>query len=223
MSNAVINPVGEIQSFASLLRPLTLHTTRAANAPKLGKTAQALEHVKEDARHEGLQQGYQEGFKAGKADGIRVAYEEAAAATQAEVARFTSELDGTGHLISEAMQRWYADSEEKLAELAVVIAARIVGKELATEPDTILAMTRQAIAEVTHASAARIRINPFDAPAIAEHQDAIMAVAPSLRNVEIVKDARIQGGCVIDTEGGIVDASVDSMLAEALAAIRGEA
>ena len=40
-----------------------------------------------------------------------------------------------------------------------------------------------------------------------------MTIASSLRNVEFVADPTVTAGCVIETDGGVVDATVDTKLA----------
>jgi flagellar biosynthesis/type III secretory pathway protein FliH len=59
---------------------------------------------------------------------------------------------------------------------------------------------------------ARIRVNPFDVESLNASKEDLMALSTSLRSLEIVDDSAILGGCIIETDGGVVDASVDAQL-----------
>lgn len=122
------------------------------------------------------------------------------------------------------VSEWQAGLESPLASLAVVIATQILGRELTLDPDAVIGIARQAVGEVTHASTARIRVNPFQAPVVRARQSDILAASVSLRSVEkVVDDPTITSGCVIESDGGTVDAQIDGMIATALHTLRGDA
>ncbi|MCB8932711.1 MAG: hypothetical protein H6534_04640, partial [Chthonomonadaceae bacterium] len=65
-----------------------------------------------------------------------------------------------------------------------------------------------------------IRANVLDAPALSRHREELAALAPSLRQVDIVEDPTIRAGCVIETDGGVVEATVEQKLQRALQELR---
>ena len=87
-----------------------------------------------------------------------------------------------------------------------------VREELKVGRDSIVQQCKNAMAEITHASKARIRCNPADTEAAKRHLDEIRSAAASVREVEIVSDATILGGCAIETDGGLVDATFENKL-----------
>ncbi len=174
----------------------------------------------EQAKATGYQEGYEKGHTEGIAAGHAASYNAASAQRQLDLEAFAGAL---GTLRGEAVlsiDAWYVQAEQHMAELATVIAGRVITQELSTEPAIILSMVREAIAEVTHASTARIRVNVRDLPLLREHRDQIAALAPSLKDLEIVVDDEIAGGCVIDTDGGMIEATIESKLREAIEVLK---
>lgn len=174
----------------------------------------------QEGHAEGFAKGYEEGLSLGRAEAERQVAETIGAQGLAEIQRFAEELSGVSDQVMAAITEWFAAAEESLALLSVLIAERIVRSELHVSPDAILNITREALLEVTHSATARIRINPFESETLREHKDQLMAVAPSLRNIEFVEDSSIQGGCVIETDGGMVDATIAAKLASIIEASR---
>jgi flagellar assembly protein FliH len=224
LSKAVLTGLsGALTGIEALLTPVEKHTA-PARAAKLGRTAAALQRAEEEARDRGRVEGFDSGFQEGYAEGVRQgseqAHVEAAAQLEAIIQAFAQGLDEQGEVIRRALADYYAQSEAALVELSTALAARILGRELTLDPTATLGIVRQALAEVTHASTARIRLNPFDIPAVETQRDALLAIAPSLRAAELVADGSIRGGCIVETEGGVVDARIETMLDEALQQLR---
>ena len=213
-----------MESFQGLLQP----APKKSPLGRIVRTVAELEQIKEEARltgfAEGKDAGYQVGFAQGLADGKetghRLAYEDAATEKKAELDGLRAEFQRIYNQVDAAMREWFERSEPGLAQVGALVAARILARELKVTPDSILAMAKEAVSEVTHATSARIRVNPFDSPVLEEHRAEIMSASGSLRDFEIVEDSSIAGGCVIETEGGVVDALIDSKVAVVLEAIR---
>jgi flagellar assembly protein FliH len=220
-----------VQSFIALLKPVVVEPKES----KGHRTAAGIEELKEAAKTEGfalgkdlgyaegLEQGNVEGFAAGQAEGYQTAYTEAANAKQAELDSLKDQFQSLIARVEDSMDAWYRGAEPEMAQLSVLIASRILARELRITPDSILAMTREAVSEVTHAKSARIRVNPFDLPVLEEHKSAIMAASASLRELEIIEDPDILAGCVIESDGGVIESLVDEKIAEVLRTVRSAA
>jgi flagellar biosynthesis/type III secretory pathway protein FliH len=146
----------------------------------------------------------------GYADGLAQAIDEARATRAAEQALFAKRIEA---LASEARQthaEWLKSLEAPLAGLATVIAAKVIGAEVSSE--RVQAWVEGALKEVTNATHCRIRINLAGRDLTVRPVDGMP--------VEIVDDPSLPLGCVIETDSGTIDARVDTMLAEALEAIR---
>jgi flagellar biosynthesis/type III secretory pathway protein FliH len=106
-----------------------------------------------------------------------------------------------------------------LGALAVVIAARILGRELSTSKDAVTELARDAIREVSAVDKVRIRVNPLDHNLLMDSRDLILAANPTVRGVEIVDDPTIEAGVKIESDAGLIDATIRTQLELALNAL----
>jgi flagellar assembly protein FliH len=213
---------GEIETvdFASVLQQADSRAVALQVARRPGMATQRatvmLDQLREEARQEGyrqgLEQGLREGHDQGVDAGVRESFVRAMALRGEELSRFRSDLEAVMERIREAMHHWYEETERELAPLAIKMAERILKEQLSLDRSAVHGIVRAALSEVTHASKARIRVNPLDLETLREHKDELFACAQSLRNFEIVADPTILGGCIVDTDGGIIDASIDGGL-----------
>lgn len=213
-----------LASFEDVLKPVPTQEVRS----KMARTDEEVLAIKNQAAQLGFEEGraagYLEGRELGRregfAEGFRQAQEEIRREKQSEIDDLRDSCQTLLAQMHRAMQEWFISGEGELAQLSAVIAARILARELSVQPESIVAITKEALAEVTHATHARIRANPFDAAPLREHREALLTASQSVRDLEIVEDAGIIGGCVIETEGGIVEATIEMKMNEILSSIR---
>jgi len=211
--------VSTVSPFASTLQELSNDVVHAnvANAKKfVGRTAEALHRMSQAAKHDGYEDGYAEGLQQGKVDAQIAAHE----AMSRQIEEFGAALQVKSDQVIAAIAEWYPEAEQRLAELAVVIAGRILSQEISLPQDSIMGIVREALAEVTHAEHIRIRVNPFDTPILVEHRAEIMNVARQLRDIQIVEDHDVLGGCVIESDAGVIDATISARLASVQKSIK---
>lgn len=210
------------QSFAALLPTVVPSALQIAvkREGRGGRTANEIEQLKQSAMNDGYDEGYSRGLELGLMEGNEQAYADAYKRAHAEytakndamLAEFSRDLDMTVASVLNALENWTDRTEQKLTSIVTEIARKVIVTELETSRDAVLDIVRHAIAEVTHSDTARIRINPWDARTMREQQATIIAAAKSIRTLEFVEDPDITGGCVIETEGGIIDATIDGKL-----------
>lgn len=194
--------------------------SRHIPASETGPDPKELERLREEARQEGFAAGYADGSERGEHEGLmrgreqgqREAYETEMAQRQMLVGAFAEALQATVDGLNDQLGDWLKSREEAMAEMAMDVVRRIVSHELSTTRESAVAIAREALGEITHATHARIRVNPFDVPAMEQHRAQILAASGSLRDIDIVEDSTILGGCKVETDGGMVDATVDSRL-----------
>lgn len=194
------------------VKPLAAHLPKVDpmlagfnKAAKTDRTTTLLEQLKQQARIEGRKEGYAEGLEKGRREALR----NLRADCEAHARAFADELNAVMGVLQASIQQFYRNAEESLAGLALAIAARIVAREVETSPETALAIAKEAIAEVTHAESATVRLNPFQSEIVRAHADQLLAASPSLKDVQIVDDPSIAGGCVIESAGGRIDATIE--------------
>ena len=104
----------------------------------------------------------------------------------------------------------------QLVRLSLEIAEKIVGKAVAEDPQIVASVLERAKQEVAEAREIRILINPADHELLAEiRPDLVKCGEEDGRTIEVVASAEIsRGGCRLETEIGVVDATVPTQLAE---------
>lgn len=210
------------QSFAALLPTVVPSALQIAvrKEGRGGRTANEIEQLKQSAMNDGYDEGYSRGLEMGLmegneqayADAYKKAYAEYTTKNDAMLAEFSRDLDLTVASVLNALEDWTEQTEHKLTSIVTEIARRVIVAELEVSRTAVFDIVRDAISEVTHSDSARIRINPFDARSLRDQKASIIAAAKSVRSLEFVEDPDIAGGCVIETEGGIIDATIEGKL-----------
>lgn len=203
-----------------LLREDQLPKGRSTPKEKPVPPTEQLRIALDRAKEEGFQFGYQDGFsngqklgkEKGRAEGQREAHEEATQKYSAEIAEFRAELEKTLASIQGAVNDWFDSSEKQLNALAMQAVEGILAVELTQNQDACLALVREALGEVTNSSKARIRVNPFCSETVRSHRDEILSAVASLRDIEVVNDDSVRHGCIVETDGGVIDATVETRL-----------
>lgn len=212
MSKPFIFKSGSIaaQPFAASLREIAMPA-----APKK-RSQEALEHAIEHARAEGFAQGREEGFEVGRTTGYQAGFDQAyseASNKQSEMLRlFATELQSVHDRLEASIATWFEASERELEIIAVQIAEHLIGTQLQLDRSVIVEATKSALHQISEANKARIRVNPFDSAILDSAREELLAASAGLRGIEIVDDVTIQGGCVIETERGAVDATIETRL-----------
>jgi flagellar biosynthesis/type III secretory pathway protein FliH len=113
-------------------------------------------------------------------------------------------------------QQMIARYTPEMVRLALEIAEKLVHKALAPEPEIVAAVLESARQEVTQARHIRIRLNPQDYELLSEiRPDLLMLGSDAGRVIEVVKDEDLsRGGCRLETEIGVVDATLPTQIAE---------
>jgi flagellar assembly protein FliH len=102
-------------------------------------------------------------------------------------------------------------SERQLVELAFVIARRVVAREIATDPATMLELAREGITALTERDAVTVRVGaPLDEQALSTFFERTRSKA---KHFQVERDESLSPGqCVVETDLGRVDESVDVRL-----------
>ena len=114
----------------------------------------------------------------------------------------------------DAMQQEMA---EALAATALALARQIVRSELSARPETVAAVAQEAL-ETLMLSARHIslRVHPDDQPLVAEGAGELLQA----RGARLVADPAVgRGGCIVESNIGLVDASIEARWRRAAATI----
>lgn len=160
----------------------------------------------------GHAKGFIEGYEEGKGIGILESKTECQQATVALLNDFSAALKVVMGRLQDEIGVWFEESEQKMTDLALQAIRKILIAELSISRESALEIVKDALGDVTHSRHARIKVNPFDSLILKDHRLELLAAAGSLRDIEFVNDPSIQGGCIIETDGGVVDATIETKL-----------
>lgn len=179
--------------------------------------AEAILAEAEQAAVEAQIQAQQQGLSQGRAEGLR----QGEAKAQRENAEAAKRLLALAAAAEAESERIYTEAEPHLVDLALAIARRIVGAELASHPTLVAEVVARAIDEARGAGHHSIRLNPDDARLISSFLPQA-AIDAGGREWEIVPDSSLSvGDCVIETAFGSVDARIQTQFAEFEIALKG--
>lgn len=154
-----------------------------------------------------VEQRIREAHAAGAREGEMAAQRRAEAAVQPVIERLVRSIEEIGALRA----RLRLEAEQDLVRLALAIARRILGRELALDPDALHGLVLAALEKLRSQEICRVRLHPAQEAAVR----ACLRQAGTDPAVEVIADpAREPGSVIFETERGSLDASVESQLQE---------
>lgn len=126
----------------------------------------------------------------------------------------SAELERTRRLVQAMLSGFAQQRRELLDELlpyvvriAVEVARRIVRRELTSDPGMVTRTVQAALEQMLSASQIVVRVHPLDAQVLQAQIGALADAPDQAEAIEIVPDGSIDpGGCVVESERGIIDA-----------------
>jgi len=107
-------------------------------------------------------------------------------------------------------QEFLEGSEKEIIDLVFSIAGSVIHKEVSADREVVLSVLKDAMRNMQDRDGVSIRLNPEDHRYITE---AKLDFLDSYGDISIEKDEKIgQGGAVIETHWGTVDARLDQQL-----------
>jgi flagellar biosynthesis/type III secretory pathway protein FliH len=174
---------------------LLLHAREAAEALLTDARSSASE-IREQSRSEGIDQGRAEGKE--------------------QLVPAVIAFANAGQALIVFEEQMIARHAPEIVRLALEIAEKIIGKSLLAEPEIIASVLERARREVVEARRIFVHINPEDYELLSEIRPDLLKTGNNAgRVVEIVRDENLgRGGCRLETEIGVVDATVATQLSE---------
>ncbi|OCQ54587.1 Yop proteins translocation protein L [Photorhabdus australis subsp. thailandensis] len=115
-------------------------------------------------------------------------------------------------------QQYYRQVEQQMTDV-VLQAVRKILKNY-DQISLTLQVVREALSLVSNQKQVILRVNPEQAATVREQISRVHKDFPEIGYLEVTADARLdQGGCILETEVGIIDASLDSQLDALMSAI----
>jgi flagellar assembly protein FliH len=187
-------------------------------AKLLAAQASSQQKAAERAQDEALrQEGYALGFEQGRAQAVLEA--------QRQMNEFLAHQGDSSARqwarLFEAAQGQLAEAEQAMAqgvlELACELARQVLRRELLVDPQSLLPVMREALSLLlADGKNAVVRLNPSDKEALAPMLDTEFAGL----SLTLVADSAIApGGCIVESAGTVVDATLPKRWLRAVASL----
>jgi type III secretion protein L len=103
------------------------------------------------------------------------------------------------------------DVQKRILPLALTAARKIMGEELKLHPDRIVEIVMTSLKPVTQHRKITIYVNRVDLEHLESAKSKIKKMFERLENLSIQERADIEpGGCIIETEAGIINAQLEN-------------
>lgn len=182
----------------------------AQRAAEPVKTPEQLVAEQLNAARQG---GYHDGYRDGMAalDSFKQSF---AAQTTAQVGALVQSYAGQ-------MDNLQQDMANAVAAAAVALARQVVRSELAARPEQVAAVAEEALETLLlSARHVTVRVHPDDHALVAQGAAETLAA----RGARLLPDAAVtRGGCLVESDIGIIDASIETRWRRAAAALGSEA
>jgi flagellar assembly protein FliH len=152
-------------------------------------------------------QGYEEGYQFGVEDGTQFAKEQ-----------YQSQLQKAADILEEAYREKAViikEADPFVIELTMEIAKKVIQQELKTNPEALIDIIKQTLTTVYETASISIGVAPEDFSFVQRQREQLRAMDNGQLEIKVFPDYSIeQGGCIIRTSSGSVDARIDVQLSE---------
>ena len=156
-----------------------------------------------------------EAFAKGYEQGERAGTEAAGKRGEAMLRRLSDTLTELTSLRASMIRQ----TENQIVELALAVARRVVHREVSLDRNLMIAIVRVALDRLGESAHVTVRLHPEEFEATGAARVAEFAGS----DITFVPDARVgRGGCRVESDMGMLDASVDAQIQEIARALLGE-
>jgi flagellar assembly protein FliH len=161
----------------------------------------------EEVAQERSEAAYRSGLEDGRSLGVQTTREEMAPVL--EVLRgMTQEIDVQRDALLEGTER-------TLLQLSMTVTRRILQAELTVRPEAVLDILRMCLSQIKESSKVVVRVHPEDERVLRAEEGELRAAMGQFGAWELREDAQVpRGGCLIDTDFGVLDGRLESQLEE---------
>lgn len=181
----------------------SINVQRTESRKKMQEEREVLEQelsaIAEKSKAEGFQEGYQNGFAVG----------------QEEVDRLIGKIHVVLGGIAEKRQQILKETESQVIDLVLTVATRVVKTISETQKEIVVQNVKSALSQIRGRTDVVIRVNLSDLDIATAKMKEFQAQVEKVRNISIIEDPTVeQGGCIVETDYGQIDARINSQLRE---------
>lgn len=145
--------------------------------------------------------------------GLQAGYESARQAVEAELTEVVQTAQEVLQSLLPARDAFFNEAREHIADLALAVARKIIGREITLDPKTVTDIVATVIDQAQVEPPCRVHVHPKDYDLLHPHWEAVAALQRGGDTWELVSDQQVsRGGCVLEIQGGSLDAQLDTQL-----------
>lgn len=175
---------------------------------------QEIENERQRAVEEGRKKGFEAGFAEGKQSGIEEGKKEGLAATEAQKQEMLKSLAIKAAEQEQEYRERLDALEPKIVETLTQIYEQVFQIELKNNKELVVHLLSNTMHNLEGIKSFLIHVSKDDYPLVSmQKKELIKGTNILIENVDIVEDATLtKGDCMIETESGIFDCSLDTQL-----------
>ena len=163
------------------------------------QSIEVFEKAQKEAEAKGYLAGKDTGYAEGKAEVDRL------------IQRVQTILERTNDRRAEILM----ETEQEIIDLVLLISRKVVKVISENQKNIIISNVVQALRKIKGRGNITIRVNLADLKLSTEHTKEFIQQVEGIKSIQIAEDTTIdQGGCIIETDYGEIDARISSQLAE---------
>ncbi|RJG22290.1 FliH/SctL family protein [Paenibacillus thiaminolyticus] len=161
------------------------------------------EQLIESTRNESYETGYREGIERAEQE-IKEAYE-----------RKIAEAEAVLRQAYQAKEQLIQEAEPFVVSLSCAVAEKIIQKQLSVEPEIVLELARKTLSRKRESGTITLCVSPEQFAYVHAAREELSLVVDSQAELQIIPDSSVNdGGCVVRSALGSIDARIDTQLAE---------
>lgn len=188
------------------------------------KEAEKLRQEAAAAAEIGKKEGYASGYSSGVEDGYKKGYEDGyGKGKNAAIDETRATINMMGEVV-EQLKSYHSkileESQGDIARMAISVARKVLHKEIMTDPMTVVSVVQAALEKIAFKKHFVINVNPLDLEIIQKSGDKVKSMLQNAQSIQFKASPQVEaGGCVVQTESGMVDSQVSRKVSEVEAAV----
>lgn len=159
-------------------------------------------------------------YKHGVEDGTAMGLEQGRQEIQGAMAQLKTVTDD----LAAYRDHLTRDVDEIVVQLSLAIAKMLIHREVEQHPELVKKVVTEALKQVEDRRRVIVKVHPEDWQQIQGFEQEFHEAVNGIRDLEIKEDSLIRrGGCLIESDSGIVDARIETQVEEIASGVLGSA
>jgi len=151
------------------------------------------------------EKAYEKGFENGERDALEL--------VEKRIEPVVQSFREAAIALEETKKAFYLSAEREAVELALAIAKKIVCHEISINKKAVINIVKEALKKIVDHKKIIIRLAPSDIRTMKDAKIQASSLTENLENVILEEDETIMdGGCVIETDLGEIDARIENQI-----------